>query len=795
MEHGFIRAGSLCVLAGLLLTGCSVRHPTLLSATDLAIDQADSLSLDDYLTLVPAEQIARTERAEAALDPLRATEASQDNLDTWLTDPLAWTPYRVNRLIPSLGDVLEHLDAALGLDPVRADLWLARGRLLDVVGDTYRARLSFGVAWEACERVPDRQENRFQLRRDIAVNAAWVERDAGWWDAGLLWIDRLRNFDLDDDAEYQLVHGLLLAGQGELEAAMRLSYGIPPVNLPVVGQMGLEGFLGRKKQKTDLLKRWLQAEVWFRRGQPDLAWHVLGNIPSYRRVVPLDHRLWQELGLYAEISGDGRSNLYYALSYLRRPYRNSYLPVPLTCDPVIRGLPYHKANFYRLHSGSFHGGSLIAYAASSTMLALSRGVGAAADQRYLLAQEALEVCIRRGVYPEEALALRGRLRFSRGYYVLAEVDLAAARSEFARQDDVEPWTSYLLGLIAMGRDRSDEAISLLEEAVGADRDLAGAWNALGVARLQRGERELARLALDRAIELDPHDHRSWFNRGLLRCQSGDLDGGLLDFHQAAQLDPGNERLARVIQLASVAKRDGRAFLPGTDALGAWNPAPVDIHAHEDGEFAPRAPRSNEVWFQHLEQVLDEGMQEAGVLARGDGFDARQLTLLHQEYERDPTPERRKLLAFGFAWHDLPEEAQRVLAPHWGVDLDQDEMLLLLWLDQRTGEEKRLAELAARMRADAGLDFDYFQWASMALNLLGEDPNWNPSKQTTFDRYDAEVRSTSYGAGWGRYMKRQAILINSGAGATLDGGILVNSRGRAIYLTGAARGVGGQPGKK
>lgn len=775
------------MLVGLLLAGCSARHPTLLAEAELAGARADSLGLDGFLALSPGEQAARAERADKALRPLTVTEVAQQNVDGWLASPGSWTPYATYSRMPVLGDVIQHLDGALGLDPARADLWYARARLLAAVGDQHRARESLTVAWEVATRVPDRQTDPARLRRDIAVTAAWIERDAGWWDAGLAWLDRVDGRALAEDAEYQLLRGLLLAGRGDLDAAMRLSFGLPPVRLPVVSLIGEAGFLGLKREDTDLLARWLQAEVWLRRGEPELAWHVLGEIPHWRRVVPLADRLWQDLGLYAEISGDGRADLFYALSYLRRPYRRSVLPVPMNCDGVILGLPRPGVDFYLLESGAYHGGSLFAFAASTAMLALDDGAGVAAEQHYLLAQESLGICMRRGIHPDEALALRGRLRFSRGYYVLAETDLAAARASFAGSGLVDPWTSYLLGLVAIGRERPDEAVKLLEEAVGADPELAGAWNALGVARLQLGELAASRVALDRAVALDPRAAQSWYNRGLLRCQTGDLAGGLQDFQRAAPLAPADERLARVIQLARLAEREGQPFLPGIDHRGRWSPAPVDVHAHENGDFAPQPPLDRLGWYQHLERVLDEELQEIGTLARAGGFDAAQLARLEDEYAATPTPELRKVLAFGFAILDLPEEAQRLLASHWGDDLDADETMLLLWLDQRTGEQARLAELVWRLRAQTALEVDGFTWAQLARAVLGEDKP-DRAMQTGFARFDASVRSINLGGQWGRWLARQSLLVEQSAVTNRSGEMVVDPRGRAYRLTGAPRGT-------
>ncbi len=795
MARAILSAACL-LLFSLVLAACSVRHPTYLPEAELARARVDSLGLDDFLELSPRQQDARTARAADALAPLVATEAAQSNMDTWLTNPLAWTPYVTYTIMPALGDVLEHLDRALGLDPTRADLWLTRGRLLEIAGDERRARQSLAMAWEVGDRLPDRQGDRALLRRNIAVTAAWIERDAGYWDDGLAWLAEVAGPARDTDAEFHLLHGLLLAGRGDLEAAMRVSYGMPPARVPVVSNIGLMGFLGLKREDTDLLRRWLQAEVWLRRGEPDLGWHVLGELPYWRSVVPLAQRFWQDMGLYAEIRGDRQANLYYALSYIRRPYRRSTLPVPLTCDPVILGLPHRATNFFRLESGAFHGGSLVAYAASTTMKAVQDPEGRQSEQRYLLAQEALNRCLRRGVYPDEALALRGRLRFSRGYYVLAEMDLAQARARFAERGETEPWTSYLLGLVAMGRDRPDEAAALLEEALHADRELAGAWNALGVSRLQLGQTELARLALDQAVALAADNHQAWFNRGLLRCQTGDLDGGIDDFGRAARLAPDDAGLARMIQLATLARREGRAFLPGTDAGGNWSAAPVELHTHEDGAFAPRAAAGDDAWLGRLAEMVSENLRERGALARGEGFGPAQLEVLAREYDAEPTAGRRKLLAFGLAILQLHEDARRVLAPHWGGDLDADEVLLLLWLDQRAGENRRLAEMARELQMGIEEEMGDFEWAMMAARVSNTSVFQRASSWGA--KYDVTRRSISRGGEWGRYMALQDIRIknrlgpaNAGVG---DGRILVGALGRTYSLTGAARGVGSTPRK-
>lgn len=768
------------LLAILLSSGCSTRHRTLLSESDLTAAAAQSLPLDDYLALPSDVQRERTARAEKALRPLVAAEAVHDADNRRLSAPLTFRPSSAYKSSPTLGDVIEHLDAALGLDPTRADLWLKRGQLLDLAGDPHRARGSLAMAWQVTGRVPDQTVDSSPLRRDIAVTSAWIERDDGRWETGLAWLDRARHDLASDDSEAVLLRGLLLAGAGDLVDAMRLSYGIPPVELPVVYQLGLSGFLGLKRQKSDILKRWLQAEVCMRRGDLGHVWHVLGEIPYWRRITAIPHRLYQDIGLYAEMSGAiHKANMYYALAYVRREYRQSSTPVPFTCDPVIRGLPDRDLNFYRLESGVFHGGSLAAYAFSSSMLALVRIDTPGSDVDYLRAVDAIETCLRRGILPDEVLALRGRLRFSRGYYVLAEMDLVEARSRFATDNEVEPWTSYLLGLIAMGRDRPEEAVPLLAESLEADPNRSDAWDALGVARLQLGDRSQARLAFDRAVAVDPIRHTAWFNRGLLRCQEGNLTGGLEDLKQAANLAPESDQLARVIQLAQIAQREGRQFLSGLDDVGRWEPAAVEVLAHEGSAFAPTAATSGQVGQHRLGELLDNVLAEVGAQARADGLDAAALTEIEAVYHRNPTPAGRKLLAHVFVWLDLFDEARAVLAPHWGQDLDGDEVLLLLWLEQRAGEDARLHDLSRQMARELSLEVDQFDWNGL-LSMLNERADPVFTGQTTFARFDIERRSISLGGQWSRWLQRQMDHVADGTGGE-DGGMLVDPRGRTYHF--------------
>lgn len=68
---------------------------------------------------------------------------------------------------------------------------------------------------------------------------------------------------------------------------------------------------------------------------------------------------------------------------------------------------------------------------------------------------------------------------------------------------------------------------------------ARAWNDLGVAHLEAGERLLARRALERAVRLDATYGRPHSNLGSLALEDGDLARAEAHFEAAARLGPGN----------------------------------------------------------------------------------------------------------------------------------------------------------------------------------------------------------------------------------------------------------------
>jgi len=100
------------------------------------------------------------------------------------------------------------------------------------------------------------------------------------------------------------------------------------------------------------------------------------------------------------------------------------------------------------------------------------------------------------------------------------------------------------------------AIRTLAAALAADPDRhAGAWNDLGLYRLQAGDVAGATDALRRAVALDPRQPLARANLGAARLSAGDEPAAVAQFEAALRLDPTNR--AALGNLASIRAGQGR----------------------------------------------------------------------------------------------------------------------------------------------------------------------------------------------------------------------------------------------
>jgi len=191
----------------------------------------------------------------------------------------------------------------------------------------------------------------------------------------------------------------------------------------------------------------------------------------------------------------------------------------------------------------------------------------------------------------------------------------------------------------------------------------------------------------------------------------------------------------------------------------------------------------------VQELLEEVTSELGVEARAEGLDAAMLANLEAEYTAEPTTARRKLLAHALVWHGLHDEARQVLAPHWGSDLDDDEVLLLLWLDQRTGEADRMRAMAQQLGLEMGLEVSDYDWRGV-LTILAMNAGQNNGTQTMM-KVDASRQHISRGGQWGLFLGKQQARMFYGIGDIKNGDMLLTSDGRVMRIgaRGTLRGVG------
>ncbi len=86
---------------------------------------------------------------------------------------------------------------------------------------------------------------------------------------------------------------------------------------------------------------------------------------------------------------------------------------------------------------------------------------------------------------------------------------------------------YEKGLALEQLDRLDQAEDALQNAVGAESEMAVAWHALGVVQLKRGNARVAGESLSRASKLDPDNAESKINLVTAVRLGGDIKGALL----------------------------------------------------------------------------------------------------------------------------------------------------------------------------------------------------------------------------------------------------------------------------
>ena len=689
-----MRLAGCCCIAGLVLVAACAGRGTYTVATATDPEPAFGAAGDDttrfagalavHGRLPAAEQAAARAEAQRIAASWRDFEReAREDFDSHFRH---WYyreyPATMDHLGIGLPNAIFDLQEATGVDPSFAEAWGALGRLTLEAGDLASARRYLDNARMAArtEAAAGRPlDPAVQLR--ICRDRAWALRDLALWDEGLVAADEglaLRR----GDPELTLVKGLLLADAGRYQEAVQLAARMPALEYPRYDFI----YRGFKQQTSAFANNWIRAQALLARGQVADAYWMLGDLDlyAYRGLLPFAPRYWRDAGLIAELHGDPKACLYYAVGYVTRPYQNFYPVSAHSVAPQVLDLPDERMPVFLGFGLRYYvGGSPLVYVGTqlnSMAMAYGQAERLKAGGRAL---QMLDILQRRNVRPDLCRAWRGRIFFAGGDYGPARAELDTARAAFAALGRVDATTSLLLGLIAMRDERWPEAETVLAEAAAADTASALAWRSLGVAHARAGHPDAAARAMDRALGLDRFAVAGWYNRGLLRLQQQQFPGAVHDLERARQLDPDNREVQRLLQMAAAGHR-----AQGGDPVAVVTGPPPGFSADPDTLLA------------RLESELAGAFSPPDSLrADHPGADQR-LADLETEYLRDPRPATRELLAAAYLDRNLLPTLQALLAPGWGVDLSANEELMLLWADHSLGEAAR-AEEAARLLLATG----------------------------------------------------------------------------------------------
>jgi tetratricopeptide (TPR) repeat protein len=237
-----------------------------------------------------------------------------------------------------------------------------------------------------------------------------------------------------------------------------------------------------------------------------------------------------------------------------------------------------------------------------------------------------QVAMRQGDLAAAEQSLREALRLVPEYgparYALGQVlrrqghlddaarELAAAQQQRELEPPLDPALAQALATLRVGAIDAlhrgidlaragdlEQAITLFEESVRVDPDLAEAHSQLGAAHLAVGNTAAARTHLQRALQLDPDFADARYNLGLLAHREGRFDDAVAHFQQAVAIRPEHF--------------DARLGL-GTDLVRVGRPEQAIDHLRRATALRPDDPRS----YKRLAAVLsDQGdyRQAADVL--------------------------------------------------------------------------------------------------------------------------------------------------------------------------------------
>jgi len=126
---------------------------------------------------------------------------------------------------------------------------------------------------------------------------------------------------------------------------------------------------------------------------------------------------------------------------------------------------------------------------------------------------------------------------ARVHMACGELDEARACWERALDVQVTPGRLVQLGVVRLAQGDPEDAVAVLEQAVGMDPADADAWTQLGIARMGRHDFGLALDALRRAVLVTPAAHDARHHIGLVHLARGERDEARKAWERLLEADP------------------------------------------------------------------------------------------------------------------------------------------------------------------------------------------------------------------------------------------------------------------
>ncbi len=629
----------------------------------------DSLDADTFAALSPSSRRQRREQADELVR--NAFLAVADRVYRLRAEAKV---YRGSNSAMHLLDrvmlrALGRLHTAVGTDPSSAAAWSSLASFSAAVGDdaaaaTSRQRLL------AVTSPPDSRRPR------AILDEAWSLRDAGRYEAAVLWLDGhggelspepVGEHSLAPTVEAELIRALCAAARGDRHEARRLLSHLPLVVVP--RSMG--------SRESEFLRTWVNAWAELRSGYPDLASNHLGFRRFVRLPAGVAWRYWQDLGLICEELGDrDLARRFWALAFMTRPFVGFYPQTALHGIDGILDHPDTDEPYFLSFRRFYTGGSLWGFTATRALACQIHDHEADPDL-WRLTFASLDACVRRQIMAPEARLLRARLNLQRGDWQRAESDLRHAAVERLTGTDAEADLVFLRGVALLNAGRLEASLGPLRRCVELEPDHVRAWQSQAIALSYLGRDAEALAAYAEVTRIQPLDGTNYFNRGLLHLQQGRRDAAEADLLQAATLLDDNQRAIALLQ----------AVASGREVTVDLAPQPVQLVASRDERAL-----ADDLDRLLTTDSLDPELQE--MLTGSADERALWLELLEHRYGDEPTPEHRAQLAEARSRADDQTGVVALLAPAWPSQLSARERALLMDADRAEGQVDRAAAIAA-----------------------------------------------------------------------------------------------------